>query len=389
MHLLQPNSILQNRYKIEGYIAKGGMGAVYRAFDNRLKCDVAVKQQLLDHDDFILKLFQREAELLANLKHAGLPKVTDYFLDEDNYFLVMELVDGNDLLTTITQGQLLSYEQGLFYFEQLLDILVFLHSHKIVHSDIKPANLKIDEDLNLKLIDFGLAKGSFGRITSDVDAIGGTPLYMSLEQTEYGQANDLSVTEKSDLYSACATFYHLLTGQPPVSAYKRFVGNEKNGIDPLKPINELNSEIPKSVAEVFSEAMSLFPQNRTETAFELKQILQQKKIDKYRKYTKWSSQLKTHQIAGSSFVPERDGIIPLISTNENGDSEIILGLIDRTPFIYEMAQVRPFRLELKSILYQTSHGFIVCAFFTFRIRLSQRKCLQALKRISMFSTLQY
>lgn len=69
---IQPNSTLQNRYQIEGYIAKGAMGAIYRAFDSRLKCDVAIKQQLLDHDEFTIKLFQREADLLANLKHVGL-----------------------------------------------------------------------------------------------------------------------------------------------------------------------------------------------------------------------------------------------------------------------------------------------------------------------------
>ena len=135
--------------------------------------------------------------------------------------------------------------------------------------------------MNLKLIDFGLAKGSFGRITSDVDAIGGTPLYMSLEQTEYGQANDLPVTERSDLYSACATFYHLLTGQPPVSAFQRLIGSTRKGIDPLELISAFNSEIPKSVAEIFHQAMELFPQDRTATAFELKEILQRKKIEKY------------------------------------------------------------------------------------------------------------
>jgi serine/threonine protein kinase len=365
INIVQPDSILQNRYQIKGYIAKGAMGAVYRAFDNRLKCNVAIKQQLLEHEDFTIKLFRREAELLANLKHTGLPKVTDFFLDEDNYFLVMDLVEGDDLQTTIKQGQRLTYEQGIFFFEQLLDILDYLHSHRIIHSDIKPANLKIDENLNLKLIDFGIAKGSFGQITSDVDAIGGTPLYMSLEQTEYGQASKLQVTEKSDLYSACATFYHLLTGQPPVSAFQRFLGYTKNGVDPLKFITDLNPEIPKSVAEVFHQGMELFPENRIATAFELKEILQRKKIEKYRKYTKWSSLPKDYNLTKISNIPDKEGVIPLISTNESGDTEIVLSLIDKTPFIYELARLRPFTLNHKSILYQTSHGFLVCELFYF------------------------
>ena len=356
---IQPNSTLQNRYLIKGYIAKGAMGAVYRAFDNRLKCNVAVKQQLLDHNEFTIKLFQREAELLANLKHSGLPKVTDFFLDGDNYFLVMELVEGDDLETILKQGQRLSYEQGLHFFEQLLDILIYLHSTRIIHTDIKPANLKINQDLELKLIDFGIAKGSFGQITSDVAEVGGTRLYMSLEQTEYGQASNLPVTGKSDLYCACATFYHLLTGQPPVPALQRSVERKKNGVDPLKLMSNLNSAIPVAVAEVFSQAMELLPENRTTTAFELKEILQRKKIEKYRKYNKWGSQLKNHEITKLSNIPNVNTVIPLISTNETGDPEIIIGWIDRTPFIYELAKLKPFAFNHKSLLYQTSHGFIV------------------------------
>jgi serine/threonine protein kinase len=363
MDFLQPNALLQNRYQINGYVAKGAMGAVYRAFDNRLQCEVAVKQQLLDHDELPIKLFRREAELLANLKHTGLPKVTDYFLEQGDYFLVMELVEGEDLQSVIKRGQRLSYEQGLYFFEQLLDILMYLHSNRIVHSDVKPANLKIDDDLNLKLIDFGIAKGSVGRVSSDVNAIGGTPLYMSLEQTEYGQANNLPITERSDVYSASATFYHLLTGEAPISAFQRLVEVTRNGIDPLEPLCTLNPEIPKSVAEVLHQAMELFPHNRIATAFELKEVLQRKKIERYKKYNKWSSEQRSYVLSKLSNLPNGEGIIPMITTSERGDTEVSLFLIDRTPFIYELAELRPFTLNLKSILYNTSHGFLVCALF--------------------------
>lgn len=364
MNFLQPNALLQNRYQINDYIAKGAMGAVYRAFDSRLKCEVAIKQQLLDHNELPIKLFKREAELLANLKHTGLPKVTDYFLEEGDYFLVMELVEGEDLQSITKQGQRLTYEQGLYFFDQLLDILMYLHSNRIVHSDIKPANLKVD-DLNLKLIDFGLAKGSIGRVSSDVDAIGGTPLYMSLEQTEYGQAENIPITERSDLYSASATFYHLLTGVAPISAFQRFVAITKTGIDPLKPLSILNPEIPQFVAEIFHQAMELFPQNRIETAFEFKELLRQKKIEKYKKYNKWSSEQKFHVLSKLSSLPSGEGIIPLRIDTELSDTEVSLALIDKTPFIYELAKLRPFTLNLKSILYNTSYGYLVCALFYF------------------------
>ena len=190
MKYLSEDSILANRYRITEFISKGAMGAVYKAFDIRLKCNVAVKQNLLDIN-ISEQRFRREAELLANLKHIGLPKVTDYFFYDNAYYLVMELVEGPDLNESVINKEVFTYEKGLHFFERLLDILIYLHSFHIIHADIKPSNLKIDNQENdIKLLDFGIAKGTIGQVTRDPNSGGGTLLYMPIEQTGIFELNN-------------------------------------------------------------------------------------------------------------------------------------------------------------------------------------------------------
>ena len=362
---LVPGTILIDRYEIRNYISKGGMGAVYSGFDNRLKCKVAIKQNLLENDT-AKQLFQREAELLANLKHNGLPKVTDYFPFNNHYYLIMELIEGDDLQKTIQAGERLSYEKGLHFFEKLLDILIYLHSYNIIHADIKPSNLKIDnEEHNLKLLDFGIAKGRIGEVSKDLNTTGGTPLYMSLEQTGYIESNEIKLTTQSDLYSASATFYHLLSGTQPIPVLQRYLIREKEGIDPLRLITDVYPDFPKSMADVFNQGMELFPKNRYKSAIEMKAIIEKKKGSKYRKYTKWPSEKRTHILPDNFIIPPAEGIIPMEIINAFNESEIMLYYFDKTSFIYELAKLNPFSLLLKSILYQTSQGYIVCAFFYF------------------------
>jgi serine/threonine protein kinase len=364
IHYLKENTTLVNRYQIIKFISKGGMGAVYNAFDTRLKCKVAVKQNLLNQNNRTKQLFQREAELLANLKHIGLPKVTDYFPHENQYYLIMELVEGEDLQSSIDRHEIFSYEKGLHFFEKLLDILIYLHSYNIIHADIKPSNLKIDnEEHNLKLLDFGIAKGRIGQVTQELDSTGGTPLYMSLEQTGLLASNDIQVTTISDLYSASATFYHLLTGSEPIPSVQRYLIKENEGLDPQRLISDLNPEFPKSVAEIFHKGMELLPKDRIQTAIEYRFLMQQKKGDKLKKYTKWPSEKRTHRILDSFIIPSIEGLTPMSIIGESGESEMVLYYFDRTSFIYKLAQIKPFKLNLKPILYQTSRGFILCLFF--------------------------
>src|SRR5262245_18995288 len=112
--MLSPNTILQNRYRIVRKLGQGGMGAIYEAIDERVSCVVALKQTLVGSSSQARAAFQREAGLLANLRHASLPKVMDYFSENDGEFLVMEFIVGNDL------AELLTLRDGPFPQEQVL-----------------------------------------------------------------------------------------------------------------------------------------------------------------------------------------------------------------------------------------------------------------------------
>lgn len=263
--MLSSNTILQNRYRVVRELGRGGMGAVYEAIDQRVSCVVALKETLVGKD------FEREAALLANLRHPGLPKVMDYFKEGDGEFLVMEFIPGHDLAELLgLRGAPFPEFQMLQWADELLKLLEYLHSRHppIIHRDIKPSNLKVTKDGELFLLDFGLAKGAAGQmptLMSDKSVHGYTPVYSPLEQI-HGRGTD----PRSDLYAFGATLYHLLTAQPPVDAPTRYATIEDEQPDPLRPPHELNSQISPAVSDVIMQTMSISRRHRPTSASELR-----------------------------------------------------------------------------------------------------------------------
>lgn len=276
---LAVETVLQNRYRIVGSLGRGAMGAVYLAQDSRLKCEVAIKQTMLADEDDFLRAFEREALLLANLSHSGLPRVSDYFTEAEGYFVVMELVRGDNLEELrLRRGGKLPFAEVKEIALQLFDILDYLHTQEIpvIHKDIKPANLKLTPRGQLKLLDFGLAKGSVGMMTTQKSSIlkGGTPAYEPPEQGE-GRSTD----PRSDLFSAAATLYHLATGiRPPSSLTERVLPVALGRPDPLRLAHELSDDIPRQFAEILHSALSIAAEKRPASAAKTLELL--KKAEK-------------------------------------------------------------------------------------------------------------
>lgn len=208
--------LLQNRYLVTSALGQGGMGAVYLAEDMQLfnrRC--VVKEMLVGHlspaDRAEAKRnFQREAALLAALRHPSIPQIYDYFVDANRYFLVMEYVEGESLAARVARGGPLLENELLCYAVQICDVLTYLVNQRppVVHRDVKPANILLRGDpAQAVLVDFGVAKPKVGRAT-DTSAWG-TQGYAAPEQVA-GRAEP-----RSDVYALAASLYHLLTGDDP------------------------------------------------------------------------------------------------------------------------------------------------------------------------------
>lgn len=272
--MLLANAILQNRYRVIRKLGHGGMGTVYEAIDQRVDCIVAVKEMSVPGDGEARQAFGREASLLANLRHQALPKVMDYFSENDGNFLVMEFITGQDLAKMLaSRGSAFPLSQVLGWADELLKLLEYLHTRRppILHRDIKPANLKLTDQGEIFLLDFGLAKGSIGQmptLATSRSVFGYTRSYASLEQI-LGQGTD----PRSDLYSLGATLYHLLAGVPPADAPTRFKAIEDELPDPLPSIEEVNPQVSGNVAVVIRHAMAIKSRQRPTSAVEMRKAL--------------------------------------------------------------------------------------------------------------------
>ena len=271
--MLAHDTLLQNRYRVVRLLAEGGMGAVYEAVDERLGNVVALKKTSFS-DEQMRNAFEREARLLARLRHAALPVVSDHFTEADGQFLVMQFIPGDDLEEMLTRrGEPFPVEDALRWADQLLDALDYLHTQQppIIHRDIKPQNLKLTERGQVVLLDFGLAKGDAShstRLTPAKSIFGYTPHYAPIEQIQ-GSGTD----HRSDLYSLAATLYHLMTGVIPPGALQRLSAVAGNDPDPMQPASSLNPKINPSVSYVLKWATEIKSDRRPATSQVMRKAL--------------------------------------------------------------------------------------------------------------------
>ena len=204
-----PTSI--GRYEILERVARGGMGALYRARDPVLEREVAIKVMLADfsHDANGRTRFYREARAIARLQHRNIVTLFDYGEDEGNPFIVMEFLQGQTLAARVKHGPPVPLAQALATGAQLCTGLHFAHGSGIVHRDVKPANIWLEDDGGVKLLDFGIAKFGDTDVTQAGDVLGSIS-YMSPEQLAGG-----TIDGRSDIFSAGIVMYELLAGRRP------------------------------------------------------------------------------------------------------------------------------------------------------------------------------
>ncbi|TCI55876.1 Stk1 family PASTA domain-containing Ser/Thr kinase [Exiguobacterium sp. SH1S21] len=246
---------INDRYRIEQQIGSGGMANVYRAHDEILNRTVAIKvlRSEFSHNEQFIRRFEREAHAATSLNHPNIVAIYDVGDEQDIYYIVMEHVDGMTLKQYL-QEEYISIEEALRIMGQICDAIDHAHAHRIIHRDIKPQNMMIDQNGNVKVTDFGIAVAMSNATLTHTMSVLGSVHYFSPEQAR-GKFAD----EKSDIYSLGAVLYELVTGRVP------FIGETPVAValqhlqdDPIRPL-DLNPKIPQALENCIMQALAKSP----------------------------------------------------------------------------------------------------------------------------------
>ena len=249
---------INDRYRIEQQIGSGGMANVYRAHDEILNRTVAIKvlRSEFSHNEQFIRRFEREAHAATSLNHPNIVAIYDVGDEDDLYYIVMEHVDGMTLKQYL-QEEYISVDEALRIMGQICDAIDHAHANRIIHRDIKPQNMMIDQTGNVKVTDFGIAVAMSNATLTHTMSVLGSVHYFSPEQAR-GKFAD----EKSDIYSLGAVLYELVTGRVP------FIGETPVAValqhlqdDPIRPM-DLNPNVPQALENCIMQALAKSPGER-------------------------------------------------------------------------------------------------------------------------------
>lgn len=325
------------KYKILGLIAKGGMGAVYKAVHPSLKRQVILKKLTIRNNKIVKERFKREAQILLDMQSPYIVHLFDYFVEGSSHFIVEEFVEGLSLSQVLDKQVALGTELALLIFLDACMALKFAHARGIVHRDIKPGNILISKRAEVKLADFGIASSeseddvdnhNSQKMTEDDTTIGssngltqhgvtlGTPAYMSPEQI----MDSRSVDKRADIYSMGVMLYEMLTGSKPFPSNLSAETLEKIKKGKYVSPRKIDKSIPRVINKMIKKMLKANPDRRFQSIDSVIKIVK-----------KYLSKFDTHRIRialAQTVLTKRQFAIPTFERkSEKGKKITIIALL--------------------------------------------------------------
>ncbi|MED3660354.1 Stk1 family PASTA domain-containing Ser/Thr kinase [Ureibacillus terrenus] len=320
---------INDRYKIIKHIGGGGMSNVYLAHDLILNRDVAIKVLRYDssNEEESMRRFQREALSATSLTHPNIVSIYDVGEDGDMHYIVMEYVKGKTLKQYIKENAPLSPARSVQIMKQLTSAISHAHENHIIHRDIKPQNILMDEEGNVKITDFGIATSLAATSYTKTNSVIGTVHYLSPEQARGGVA-----TKKSDIYALGIVLYELLTGEVPFSGESPVSIALKHLQAEIPSVRDFDASIPQSLENVILKATAKNPDHRYASVDEMAEDLETVLSPSRQNEPKFRPPIDNEEtkafpiIKGPMPIDEMANtkeIKPSISKNRDSDSKII------------------------------------------------------------------
>ena len=272
---LTTGSTFANRYQIIEELGKGGMGKVYKVFDTEIKEKIALKliKSDISVDHETIERFRNELKFARKIRHKNVCQMFDLAKEEGSYYITMEYVHGEDLKRLIRKMGQLSPGQAILIAKQVCEGLAEAHKLGVVHRDLKPQNIMVDEEGNARIMDFGIARSLKIKGITGAGVMIGTPEYMSPEQVE-----GKDVDQRSDIYSLGIILYELVTGRVPFEGETPFTIGVKQKSEIPKNPKQINPNIPEDLSGIILKCLEKDKSKRYQTAGEVRSELE--KIEK-------------------------------------------------------------------------------------------------------------
>ncbi|HET8965838.1 MAG TPA: protein kinase [Candidatus Acidoferrum sp.] len=269
--VIEPGSVIGNRFEILQLLGEGGMGAVYKAHDRELERDVALKliRSELARNPEILQRFKQELILARQVTHRNVIRIFDLGQADGHKYITMEYLEGRDLRAVLREKGKLPPEEAAKIVLQICRALEAAHAEGVIHRDLKPQNIMLDAGGRAYVMDFGIARSAHLPGMTQTGALVGTPEYMSPEQAK-GEKLD----ERSDLFSLGVILYELLIGQSPYHSDTPLATLWRRIQEKAKPLTEIDPTIPKPLSDIVAKALEIDPKDRFSSANEFAQHLE-------------------------------------------------------------------------------------------------------------------